>query len=139
MEYKLDKDSADAEFGNMCEFFDIDTDTSDLDGEDLEAFTRLKGKVVKAVRVGSLVIAENGQPTYTTKDGLSMTFKRPTGAVLLTDVKGVGRGGDDGAGMRRMYSIIGELTGGVASPSKLSIKDVGVLSSIVNLFLAELQ
>tara|TARA_R100000541_G_scaffold18689_2_gene28558 strand:+ start:8611 stop:9021 length:411 start_codon:yes stop_codon:yes gene_type:complete len=134
---QLDKESAEAEFNSMCEFFDIDTDTSDLDGDELETFERLKGKVVKALRKGTLTLGDGGQPTYTTKAGTAMTFRLPNGAILLTEVKGVGK--NDGTGMRRMFSIIGELTGGVTSPAKLSLRDTGVLTSIVNLFLAELQ
>ncbi|ANO58041.1 hypothetical protein [Shewanella phage SFCi1] len=135
MEYKLDRESADAEFESMCEFFDIDTDTDELDEDDLEAFERLKGKVTKALRIGSLVIGSNGQPTYTTKQGTAMTFKQPTGATLLADVKGK----KDSVDQRRMFAIVCELTGNVASPGKWSMKDTGVLTSIVNLFLAELQ
>jgi len=131
---KIDKESAEAEFSNMCEFFDIDTDTSDLDGDELEMFESLKGKVVKAICRGDLTIGTGGQPTYTTKAGTAMTFKQPTGAILLADVKGK----DDG-GQRKMFAMVCELTGGVSTPGKWTIRDTGVLTSIVNLFLAELQ
>lgn len=129
----IDKESAAAEFDNMCAFFDIDTDTSDLDGDSLEMYDSLRNKVIKAICRGDLCIGSDGAPTYTTKAGTAMKFKQPTGAILLADTKGI----QDN--QRKMFAMVCELTGGVSTPAKWTIRDTGVLTAIVNLFLAELQ
>ena len=132
---KIAIEVAEAEYLRMCEFFDIDTDTSDLNEESLEDFERLKNKVVKAICGNSLTISEDGTPSYTTKKGVTLTFKEPNGATLL--VKPPGKGVADE--MRKMFAILAELTGGKVTPAALSIRDTGVLMAIINLFISELQ
>lgn len=123
---------AEQDFERICDFFDVELDESALDAEDKADLAGIKSKIVKNICTGRLTVGDNGQPTYTLKDGTAMTFKQPTGAILLTKVK-------DNDANRKMFAIIVELTGGVSSPGKWTPRDTGVLMAIVNLFISELQ
>ena len=121
---------AEQEFKRMCGFFDVDSD-EDMSDEEQAAFDRIKGKITSAIKNGSLALGVDGAPTYITKRGAALTFKEPTGATLLVKVS-------DDDPVRKMLAIAMDLTGGVTSPAKLSMKDTGVLAAIVNLFMSEL-
>lgn len=120
---------AEQEFNRMCGFFDVDTDDIDDDGQ--KDFDRVKAKIVKAITKGKLTIADDGAPTYTSAAGTPLTFSAPTGATLMTKTP-------DEDPMRKMMAYVRALTGGKASPAKLTIPDTGVLIAIVTLFMSEL-
>lgn len=122
---------AEVEFGRVCEFFDVDTDTEGLAMDEKESMTGLAKKITRAIMCGDLTVGEDGAPTYVTKVGTALTFKAPTGATLLVKTA-------DDDPVRKMLAIAMDLTGGKTSPAKLSIRDTGVISAIVNLFMSEL-
>lgn len=121
---------AEQEFYRMCGFFDVEPD-HDLNDEEQESFDGIKKKIVKAICRGSLTVGEDGAPTYTTKKDTALTFKEPTGATLLVKTS-------DDDPVRKMIAIAMNLTGGKTSAARLSLRDTGVLSAIVNLFMSEL-
>lgn len=121
---------AEQEFNRMCGFFEVDPDEA-MDDTEQASLDQLKHKITTAIRAGKLSMGDDGAPTYVTKRGTSLTFKEPSGATLLVKVS-------DEDPVRKMLAIAMELTGGVTSPAKLSMKDTGVLAAIVNLFMSEL-
>jgi hypothetical protein len=122
---------ADIEFERLCGFFDVDTNTEGLAMDEKESMTDLSKKITRAIVCGGLTVGDDGAPTYVTKAGTALTFKAPTGATLLVKTA-------DDDPIRKMLAIAMDLTGGKTSPAKLSIRDTGVLSAIVNLFMSEL-
>jgi hypothetical protein len=121
---------AEKEFESMCDFFDVDLD-EEFDAEGQAGFDRCKKKITKAIGDGRLTIGDNGAPTFVTKAGTALTFSEPTGATLLTKVS-------DDDPIRKMHAYVQSLTGGKASPAKLTVRDTGVLFAIVTLFMSEL-
>jgi hypothetical protein len=125
---KLDEESANAEFENMCEILGLDVAIS---GEEADDFNKSKAKIVKAIMAGSLVIGNDGLPAYTTTNGDTLTIREPTGATLL-EMDTVKAGQD----MRKTYKVLGAMTGGAFVPSKCKMRDVNVLTSIMSVFMA---
>lgn len=124
----LDKETALAEFDNMCEGLGLDADVS---GEEAEQFNKDKERIVKAIMSGSLVIGEDSLPVYTTVAGDSLKIKEPTGTTLLSMDK-VKQGQD----MRKSFTLLGELTGGAFTPGKSKMRDINILSAIMSVFMA---
>ncbi len=125
---KIDHESAQVEFLDMCAHLDLDLD---IKGEDLESFNALKAKIVKAIERGDLII-DGGRPTYTPKGGDPLAFKEATGTTLMAVDKV-----KDGEDVRKTYVLITELTGGKFKPGKCTPRDIGVLTAIMSLFLAD--
>lgn len=82
------KEVAEQEFDRFVHCMDLDVDTSGMDAEDLTAFNKQKGRIIRAVQVGSLVFNEDGEAVYTpqhkrTKHKEPITFQERTGASLM--------------------------------------------------------
>lgn len=129
-DYKLTQELAEEEFELLCEALLIDTDTSGEDEESVKSFETLKKKLVKALRLGSLTISDDGKPSYRTAAGKTLEFGQMNGSILMSmdRIK-------DGENTKKMFTAINELTGGGVSPSQLNMKDIGVLFALVSLFL----
>ena len=87
-ENKVDKETAESEFNRFINMMDLDLDTADMDVEDLNAFKRQKGKVLRAIEKGSLIINDDGEAVYTpsnpkSKYSEAITFHERTGASLM--------------------------------------------------------
>ncbi len=63
--YTIDAETAEAEFERWAEENDLEFETSEMDVEDVDKFTRNKRRIIKALRRGSLVINEEGEAEYT--------------------------------------------------------------------------
>ena len=79
---------AEAEFDRFAEGMDLDLDTSDMDAEDLTAFTKQKKRILKAIQKGALVFNDNDEAVYTphrpaSKHKDPITFHERTGASLM--------------------------------------------------------
>lgn len=77
------REVAEQEFARMCEAFRVELDESGLDDDEKAKLKDTRQKVVRDIMRGTLVVAENGLPTYTCGDGKPVTFHKPTGATLL--------------------------------------------------------
>lgn len=109
MEYKLDKETAEQEFNRFAESMDLELDTSDMDSEDLTAFTKQKNRIIKALMVGSLIINDNGEAVYTARNEKSkhkdaITFHERTGASLMA-MDGKKKNHD----VTKTYAILGDM------------------------------
>lgn len=88
MNDKVAKEVAEQEFERFVECMDLDVDTSGMDAEDLTAFNKQKGRIIRAVQAGSLVFNEDGEAVYTpqhkrTTHKEPITFHERTGASLM--------------------------------------------------------
>lgn len=134
-EPKVALDVAEAEFEKLCLLRRIDTDPTDWNSEEVDSFAKIKRSVVKAIMAGTLVVAENGNVSYTppVPDAKTLTFRRATGASFMSS-DGVAKGKD----VAKMCAIITEMTGcGPGDPSKLEAPDFNFCTKLVNLFLAQ--
>ena len=88
MTEKVAKEVAENEFDRFVESMDLDVDTSGMDAEDLTAFNKQKGRIIRAVQSGSLIFNDDGEAVYTpqhknTKHKEPITFHERTGASLM--------------------------------------------------------
>ncbi len=88
MEEKLSLEVAENEFNRFVEKMDLDVDVSKMDTEDLTGFNKQKGRILRALQRGALVINENGEAVYTPYHERSghkeaITFHERTGASLM--------------------------------------------------------
>ena len=133
--YKVDEDTATAEFDRFMEMMDIDVDPAGMDDEDKVDFGRHKGLLVKVIRRGSLVINDKGEPVFTPQrgeGGSPITFHEPKGsAIMAMDRKK--RGHDVG----KMFASIADMTGTSSSTySNMYSSDLKICLAIATLFLA---
>jgi hypothetical protein len=86
---KVATEVAETEFARWAEAFDIDTDTADLDDEELKAFEAFSSKFIKRVESGALTVDEDGVLFFAPRgdDGDRLRFDEPTGALLSSRQK----------------------------------------------------
>ncbi len=134
MTKKMPKDMAEDEFHRFTEAMDLEFDVEEMDDKDREAFENHKKVMIKALRDGSLVINENGEPTYTLKKSktpTTLTFREPRGSSFIAmDGKKMGDVG-------KMYACMADMTGVHQSTfSNAHYRDLKVMQTITTLFLA---
>jgi len=86
--YKVDQETAEAEFDRFIDANEIDADERDMDAEDLQFFRKQKRKLLRALQDGSLTIDESGCPEYTPQLAESaspgpLKFRPRSGASLM--------------------------------------------------------
>lgn len=106
---KIDLETAQLEFERFIEAMDIDADTSMMDAEDLAAFNKQKGRLIRAISSGALVINDDGEAVYTPSNSKSrykdpITFHERTGASLMA-MDGKKKGHD----VRRTYAVMADM------------------------------
>lgn len=126
---------AEAEFQRFVELMDLDCDEKSMGEEDKAGFSEQKEKLIKAIRKGSLVVNENGEPIFTpqrTNDAKPITFYEPTGASLMAmDRK---KKSEDVA---KLYATMADMTRTDAKTfAKMKNADLKVCMAITTLFLA---
>jgi hypothetical protein len=108
-ENKVAREVAEQEFERFAEEMDLDLDTSSMDAEDLTAFNKQKGRLIRAIERGSLVINENGEAVYTpanpgSKHQDPITFHERTGASLMA-MDGKKKGHD----VAKTYAVMADM------------------------------
>ena len=103
------REVAGEEFDRFADEMDLDLDTSTMDAEDLTAFNKQKGRLVRAIERGSLVINENGEAVYTPQNPGSknydpITFHERTGASLMA-MDGKKKGHD----VAKTYAVMADM------------------------------
>lgn len=103
------REVAEEEFDRFADEMDLDLDTSTMDAEDLTAFNKQKGRLVRAIERGSLVINENGEAVYTPQNPGSkhhdpITFHERTGASLMA-MDGKKKGHD----VAKTYAVMADM------------------------------
>lgn len=108
-ELKVAQEQAEQEFDQWAEDMDLDLDVSEMDAEDLTAFSKQKRKIVKAITLGSLTFSESGEAVYTPSNKKSkcqepITFFERTGASMMA-MDGKKKGHDIG----KTFAVMGEM------------------------------
>lgn len=103
------REVAEEEFDRFADEMDLDLDTSAMDAEDLTAFNKQKGRLVRAIERGSLAINENGEAVYTPQNPGSkhhdpITFHERTGASLMA-MDGKKKGHD----VAKTYAVMADM------------------------------
>lgn len=126
---------AQAEFDRFVDIMDLDLNGEDMDGEDKADCSRLKAVMIKAIRRGSLIINDEGEPIFTPqreKNAEAIKFEEPTGYVpYASDSK---KGGQVVA---KMYAQMAAMSN--QQPKRfvaMKMPDLKVCTAIYTLFLA---
>lgn len=99
------------DFERFAECMDLDLDVSQMDADDLAGLAKQKSRIIKAMRIGALVISENGEAVYTpqnprTKNKDPLTFRERSGASLMA-MDGKKKGHD----AAKTYAVMADITG----------------------------
>ena len=134
MENKIDKETAEREFFRFGDEMELDFNESEMNPEELETFTEIKAKMIKAQMNGSLVFNDVGEPIFTPRrsgDVKPLHFREPTGASLMAmDQK------KQNQQVGKLQMVMGELSKRPpVTFAKLALADFKVCSAIVTCFL----
>ena len=133
---KISKDVAEAEFERMLEANAILLDLPGSTKEDQDSAAQVKGRILHAMMLGSLVIDEAGQPVFTPqrggKEGSSITFYEPTGASFMA--MDLGKSGHE---VSKMFHALANITRTNAKLfSSMKAADLKVCTALATIFLA---
>ncbi len=125
---------AEQEFDRWAEAMDLDFDPAGWDAEDKKSFSDSRGRLVRAIERGTLVVDEQSRMVFTPTCGADLSplvFDEPTGGALMSmDQK------KKGHDIAKLYGIMAEMTGNpVVRFSKMKTRDLKVCQTIVALFL----
>jgi hypothetical protein len=125
---KVAREVAEDDFVRLCTARHIELDDSDWSDEDKESFKVIRNHIVKLIAGGRVTVAGDGAPSFTSIGGQGFTFRKATGAALISM---------DGAksNTAKMFTAFAEMTGvNVGEFGKLELADVNHLSSLYSLF-----
>ena len=131
---KIAKEVAEAEFERFVEANDLLVGTDNMDKEDRDSLDEQRGRIVRAIEVGAMVINEDGEPVFTPQrcqDAKALTFHEPTGASLMAmDRK---KKNED---VGKLYATMGDMTRTDAKTfSSMKMADLKVCIAVTTLFL----
>lgn len=131
---KVAREVAEVEFERMCAAFRIELDGSDLDDSDRKDFADLRDSIVRLITRGSLVVGDDGRPTYTPADqSQGITFHRPTGATLMALETYAG-----GKNIANTIAAMADMTRTDRGTfGKMDARDVRACTTLARLFLAD--
>lgn len=132
MKYKIEKETAEQDFLRLCEANRVDTDTSELTDEERREWESLKGDIVKDIRRATLIVGEDGKPTYTPPGApKGYTFHPATGATLMAlETYGSGKS------VSNLVAAMAEVTRTDRGEfSKLPAKDFQACARLIRLFI----
>lgn len=134
-EYRIDAETAEAEFERFADAMDLDLDQDDMDDEDTADFKKFKRIFMRALRRGFLIINENGEPVYTPRLGdfqKPLVFSEPEGSVYMSmDNK------KKNHNVKKLYGAMAEMTGtSIITFTKMKNRDRNVCEAIMMFFLA---
>ncbi len=130
---KIAKEVDEREFERMCDARRIEHDATDLPDDEKAEWLAVRGRVVAMIMRGTLVVAENGDPTYSVPGGPSLTFYPATGATLMALETYPGS-----KQIANMMAALTEMTHSDAGVfAKMAAPDAQACSLIGKLFLAD--
>lgn len=134
LEDKISAELAEQEFNRFAESMDLEFDTESMDPEDVKGFDHNKSIIIKAIKKGSLIIDEKGQPTYTpqrTENVGTIVFHEPTGASLMA--MDSGKKTED---VKKLYHVMADVTGREPKVfSSMKMVDLKICMAVITLFL----
>jgi hypothetical protein len=138
MEWKVDNETANAEFERFCDLWEIDSDIESMSNDDKSGFESQKSQLIKAIKRGRLSVNDDGTLNYTFSDfseknkGETITIKRPKGSAYM-EMDGF----NDKQMIRKTYAILAGMTGkAVSYYSNVDGVDLKALQAVITLFLA---
>ncbi|MEI0797590.1 hypothetical protein R4Q14_04585 [Brachyspira intermedia] len=137
MEIKIERKTAEIEFNDFCEMWDIDNDVSIMSEEDKEGFEKQKNTIIKAIMQGRLTINKEDRTLnyivseFSEKSGEELKIRRLKGAdyMSMDNYK-------EKENVHKMYSVIGNMIG--RDPkfiSNLDGADSKLLQAVMILFI----
>lgn len=132
---KVAREVAEAEFERMCDAHRIDHDTSEMTEAEAKEWTEdVRGPLVRDLMSGSLIVGDNGDPTYTAPGSTKgITFHRATGATLMALETYAGT-----KGISNMFAAMEDMTHtGRGEFGKMDARDVQACARVAKLFLAD--
>ncbi|WP_304333555.1 hypothetical protein [Brachyspira innocens] len=137
MEIKIERKTAEIEFNDFCEMWDIDNDVSIMSEEDKEGFEKQKNTIIKAIMQGRLTLNKEDRTLnyivseFSEKSGEELKIRRLKGAdyMSMDNYK-------EKENVHKMYSVIGNMIG--RDPkfiSNLDGADSKLLQAIMILFI----
>jgi hypothetical protein len=134
--YRVAKEVAEAEFVRICDANRIEHDTSEMSEEELKDWKVLEDGIVRLIRVGTLIVTDDGKPVYTPPGATKgYTFYPTTGATYMAFET---HGGNKN--ISNMVAALTELTRSDRGEfSKLPGKDFNACGLVLRLFLAGSQ
>lgn len=131
---KIATEVAEADFDRFIESSGIYINIEKMGKEDRESFEEQRGRIVRAIESGALVVNEDGEPVFTPQrsgDVGPLTFHEPTGASLMAMDK---KKKDEDVG--KMYATMADMAGTSAKTfSQLKMADLKVCMAVATLFL----
>ena len=117
----VDKGTAASEFDRFADAMDLDLDESKMDAEDLTAFNKQKGRILRAIERGALMFNEGGEAIYTphhkrTPSHDPVTFHERSGASLMAM-----DGKKKNADVAKTYAVMADMTGETAKTFALMV------------------
>jgi hypothetical protein len=132
--FKIDLETAENEFDNWAESWEIDTDIENFDDEEKTDFKTQKNKIIKAFRYGRLRFNEEDETLiYNCIDiEKEVIIKRPKGRSLMQMDKY-----KDRESVHKTYAVLGAMTGKLPKFfSEMDGIDLKPFMAVVTLFLA---
>ncbi len=134
MKFKIAKEVAEVDFLRMCDAFRIDHDTSELSEEERTEWDDLRGTLLRDLRAGTLVVAEDGKPTYTPPGApKGLTFHPPTGATIMAL--------ETYAGQKNIANLVAAMADMTRTDrgefGKMNARDFQACARVAKLFLAD--
>ena len=137
--YVIDKDTAENDFIDFCEEWEIDYEIDDMTDEDKEGFENQKDKIVKAIMRGRMAFdRDTNTMNYTFSDksekqaGETIKIARPKGASYM-DMDGY----KDTQLIRKTYAVLASMTRkSISYFANIDGIDLKPLQAIITLFLA---
>lgn len=109
--FAIDQETAEAELERWAEAMDLYFEDGNLSDEDRQALHKQKSKLIRALRLGTLVITDEGEARYAPQNKKSshqepIVFHERTGGSLMA-IDGKAKNQD----VKKMYAMMAELTG----------------------------
>jgi hypothetical protein len=132
---KIAREVAEAEFLRLCEAHRVDYDPTEMtDAELAEWNDDLKAPIVRDIMAGTLIVGEDGNPTYTPPGASkSITFHAPTGATLMALETYAG-----GKNIANLVAAMADMTHTDRGEfGRMAARDVQSCARVAKLFLAD--
>jgi hypothetical protein len=131
--YKIAKEVAEVDFIRMCDANRVEHDTTELTEDERKDWTELHKEFLRDLREGTLIVGEDGTPTYTPPGATKgITFHPPTGATYMALETYAGK-----KDIANFYAAMADMTRVDRGEfGKMALRDVQACMRVAKLFLA---
>jgi hypothetical protein len=125
-----------AEFDRFVEAMGLDLDDAAMDQDDKASLENEKGRILRAIRRGFMVVNDAGELVFTpqrekTPDKTPIRFREPTGATLMAIDRH-----KEGKNVHKLYAILADVAGCEQKRFALMAHaDAAVCRAVASLFL----